>query len=95
MSRKDNSGKGKASGRGAGNTRKGSNARGNAPLSRKKPTTKKPNKSGNTNHQENPNGIRLNKYIANSGICSRREADTYITNRFGFGKRKHCQPNGL
>lgn len=24
-------------------------------------------------------GIRLNKYIANSGICSRREADTYIS----------------
>jgi 23S rRNA pseudouridine2605 synthase len=24
------------------------------------------------------NGIRLNKYIANSGICSRREADMYI-----------------
>lgn len=23
-------------------------------------------------------GIRLNRYIANSGICSRREADTYI-----------------
>lgn len=23
-------------------------------------------------------GVRLNKYIANSGICSRREADTYI-----------------
>ncbi|MBE7629961.1 pseudouridine synthase [Tenacibaculum piscium] len=23
-------------------------------------------------------GIRLNKYISNSGICSRREADTYI-----------------
>ena len=23
-------------------------------------------------------GIRLNKYIANSGICSRREADLYI-----------------
>jgi len=23
--------------------------------------------------------IRLNKYIANSGICSRREADTYIS----------------
>ncbi len=78
MSRKDNSGKGKPSGRGAGNTRKGSNARGNAPLSRKKPTTKKQDKSGKTNHQENPNGIRLNKYIANSGICSRREADTYI-----------------
>lgn len=25
-----------------------------------------------------PSGIRLNKYIANSGICSRREADMYI-----------------
>ena len=25
-----------------------------------------------------PTEIRLNKYIANSGICSRREADTYI-----------------
>ena len=24
--------------------------------------------------------VRLNKYIANSGICSRREADTYIEN---------------
>ena len=26
----------------------------------------------------NPNEIRLNKYIANSGICSRREADSHI-----------------
>lgn len=26
-----------------------------------------------------PNTIRLNKYIANSGVCSRREADIYIT----------------
>ncbi|AWX44044.1 23S rRNA pseudouridine(2605) synthase [Flagellimonas maritima] len=26
----------------------------------------------------NPNEIRLNRYIANAGICSRREADTYI-----------------
>ncbi|MCE4566350.1 rRNA pseudouridine synthase [Maribellus sp. CM-23] len=24
-------------------------------------------------------GMRLNRYIANSGVCSRREADTYIT----------------
>jgi 23S rRNA pseudouridine2605 synthase len=28
--------------------------------------------------QDVVNGIRLNKYISNSGICSRREADTYI-----------------
>ncbi len=27
---------------------------------------------------KNPDLIRLNKYIGNSGICSRREADTYI-----------------
>ena len=26
----------------------------------------------------NPNEIRLKRYIANAGICSRREADTYI-----------------
>jgi 23S rRNA pseudouridine2605 synthase len=28
--------------------------------------------------KESSDEIRLNKYIANSGICSRREADTYI-----------------
>jgi len=27
---------------------------------------------------EEPTEIRLNKYISNSGICSRREADTFI-----------------
>lgn len=26
----------------------------------------------------NPNEIRLNRYLANSGVCSRREADIYI-----------------
>lgn len=29
-------------------------------------------------HKKNDNRIRLNKYIASSGICSRREADEYI-----------------
>ncbi|MCL4153685.1 UNVERIFIED_CONTAM: hypothetical protein GTU68_042077 [Idotea baltica] len=52
------------------------------PLHRKpldKKTAKKdfkkitPNKTA-----DESSGIRLNKYIANSGICSRREADTYI-----------------
>ncbi len=28
--------------------------------------------------KSNPDEIRLNKYIANSGLCSRREADVYI-----------------
>ena len=27
----------------------------------------------------NPDEIRLNKYIANSGMCSRREADMHIS----------------
>ena len=60
--------KGKPSGRGANNTRKESYARGNAPI--KKQVKQKV--------ASNPNEIRLNKYIANSGICSRREADDHI-----------------
>ncbi|MGW9684155.1 pseudouridine synthase [Flagellimonas sp. 2504JD1-5] len=28
--------------------------------------------------KSNPDEIRLNRYVANAGICSRREADTYI-----------------
>lgn len=36
---------------------------------KKKVTSQKPS---------NPDEIRLNRYIANAGICSRREADTYI-----------------
>jgi len=32
-----------------------------------------------TNLSKNPNTIRLNKYISNSGICSRREADMHIS----------------
>ncbi len=36
-----------------------------------------PQKNNNSKSQET-SGIRLNKFIANAGICSRREADTYI-----------------
>ena len=32
----------------------------------------------NSGKPEIPQGIRLNKYIANTGVCSRREADTLI-----------------
>ena len=35
-------------------------------------------KSSTTSKTSDSDEIRLNKYIANSGICSRREADTYI-----------------
>jgi 23S rRNA pseudouridine2605 synthase len=68
MSRSDYSGEGKSSGRGGGNYRKKSYARGNAPIKKKRenvPTS-------------DPDLIRLNKYVANAGVCSRREADTYI-----------------
>lgn len=75
------SGKGKSSGRGqqkptsnqpsrGGNTPKDkSYSRGNAPVRKKvsKPST-----------VSNPDEIRLNKYISNSGICSRRDADMHI-----------------
>lgn len=39
------------------------------PFSRNETKPKKPS---------NPNEIRLNKYVANSGMCSRREADVHI-----------------
>ena len=51
---------------------------------KKKFNTKKSATASNTKRKttakssKNPNEIRLNKYIANAGICSRREADTFI-----------------
>lgn len=80
MSRNQGSkGKGKTSGRGAENSRSKSFARGNAPI-KKATTTSKPTDiaKSNISKKSNPDDIRLNKYIANSGICSRREADTHI-----------------
>lgn len=45
----------------------------------KKPKETTQNKPSKPSKPSNPSdGIRLNKYIANSGICSRREADMYI-----------------
>ena len=80
MSRADNSKKGKSferqggdhkkrSGRQGGQPKKVSYSRGSAPI-------QKQHKSKKT--QISPDQIRLNKYIANSGICSRRDADIYI-----------------
>ena len=69
MSRhQDSKGKGKTSGRGQANSKSKSFARGNAPFK------KKPKPKATSNSDE----IRLNKYIANSGMCSRREADENI-----------------
>lgn len=81
MSRHQGSkGKGSASGRGGNNSRSKSFARGNAPVKTSNIASK--STSGTTSSlvkKSNPNEIRLNKYIANSGVCSRREADTHIS----------------
>ena len=52
-------------------------SRKSTPLSRKSPK-KEYKKIKETPKSDASSGIRLNKYIANSGVCSRREADTYI-----------------
>lgn len=79
-------GSGKVSGRGGGTSRKNSYARGNAPLKnqgglKKSSNVTKPSSSPKSTpiNKANPNEIRLNKYIANSGICSRRDADVHIS----------------
>ena len=64
-----------------GGFKKASNSRGNAPVRKapskfgSKPDGPKPNKP---KQPSNPDEIRLNRYIANSGVCSRRDADIYI-----------------
>ena len=55
------------SGRQGNNSGGKSFARGNAPVKKKSPI-----------QVSNPDEIRLNKYIANAGVCSRREADEQI-----------------
>ena len=45
---------------------------------RKKSFRKDFKKPSSTQKQTDIGGIRLNKFISNSGVCSRREADTYI-----------------
>ena len=62
----------KRSGRGRDNAKSESFSRGNAPI-KKRQTASKPSKPSN------PDEIRLNKYISNSGICSRRDADMHIS----------------
>tara|TARA_R110002049_G_scaffold187890_1_gene356163 strand:- start:2191 stop:3069 length:879 start_codon:yes stop_codon:yes gene_type:complete len=53
------------------------NKKSTTPLSRKSPA-KTFSKIKEAPKSDASSGIRLNKYIANSGVCSRREADTYI-----------------
>ena len=73
-----------------GGYKKDSNSRGNAPI-RKAPSKFKtkpdpetsgakeaPKASKSPKKPSNPDEIRLNRYISNSGMCSRRDADIYI-----------------
>jgi len=68
MGRSDSNKGKKTADREEGTFRKKSYARGNGPV-KKKTEPKQPS---------NPDLIRLNKYVANSGVCSRRDADIYI-----------------
>jgi len=78
MNKSGNQGKGSASKRRDKNAGNRSDGKRKAPF-RKQAGSKLPGKSDkDVAKTENQDGIRLNKYIANSGICSRREADTYI-----------------
>lgn len=71
--------KGVTSGRGSDNSRSKSFARGNSPIKKNAQSSKSSDsKKAGTVKKSNPDEIRLNKYIANSGVCSRREADTHI-----------------
>src|SRR5690554_4017215 len=68
MDRSKFSGDKKSSGRQGGNFRKKSYSRGNSPIKKKSEPAP----------PSDPNVMRLNRYVANSGVCSRREADIYI-----------------
>ena len=48
------------------------------PFSKQKPTFSKGKPKYNKTAAKKDNSIRLNRYLANAGICSRREADEYI-----------------
>ena len=67
--RAQQNGTSKPSSRGGDASKEKSYARGNAPIRNVNPPVKK---------TTNPDEIRLNKYVANSGMCSRREADVHI-----------------
>ncbi|SDG94844.1 pseudouridine synthase [Winogradskyella thalassocola] len=71
----DSKGKGKTSGRGNANSKTNSFTKGSAPF---KKNTQPAKKTSQPSRSSNPDEMRLNKYIANSGMCSRREADENI-----------------
>ena len=82
MSRRDGSTRKSYGGRQGGGERKKSQARGNAPVDsyqKAGKTMARGNAPVRKKVKEADEGMRLNKYIANSGICSRRDADLFIS----------------
>jgi len=66
-------------GRGGNTSHNKSYSRGNSPIKKQQFSASKPQTEKKASAKKsNPDEIRLNKYIANSGICSRREADAHI-----------------
>ena len=83
MGRSDNS-EGKSYGRQGGGERKKSSSRGNFPVNKTESAGKSMSRGNAPVKKRSPEkdkkeGIRLNKYVANSGMCSRRDADIYIS----------------
>lgn len=77
MNQQRNKGKGKTPSKGVRKTTSKDGAKKNFQAGR--PKVERPAaKPKKQSVPKKTDGIRLNKYIANSGICSRREADTYI-----------------
>lgn len=81
MSRRDESTQKSSGGRQGGDQRKKSQARGNSSVdgTQKQGSMARGNAPAKKKAKEGDGGMRLNKYIANSGICSRRDADLYIS----------------
>lgn len=86
MSRHQESDKSRPGSARQGGYKKTSNSRGNAPV-RKAPSKfapkteaakEAPKAAKSPKRPSNPDEIRLNRYISNSGMCSRRDADIYI-----------------
>ena len=57
---------------------KNESSKSKAPLAKRSQKPAKPVVASNTPKPLKSDDIRLNKYISNSGVCSRREADVYI-----------------
>ena len=76
------SGKNYGGGRHSEGGKKKSHSRGNAPVNKvpgSVPSTRGGAPVKKKKKESGEGGIRLNKYIANSGMCSRRDADIYIS----------------